>query len=232
MECAMAHIMSAISKAPSSAPPITQAVTTPALIRFVDHAGFDPVQHRSHARHRIAYRGFERRSPRLEVGECPGGRAAGVLAQVRFGALEIFRGRLPQRVGDAGDFRRRVQCPGEFELRAQRIQQILLARTRRSARGLRLRGDARVNGQRAIERSLHGGDMRQVRAGLGLQLHGAQRAKQNAALAQQQDAEHYVEAPGDRNRSEPPARVSTCHYPSRPSGELSPLRYRRIRGGP
>src|SRR5512147_1863219 len=40
-----------------------------------------------------------------------------------------------------------------------------------------------------------------------------QAAEDDARFGQQQDREHYVKAPGDWNRVEPPARGSTRHAP-------------------
>ena len=136
------------------------------------------------------------RAARLEIGECPGGRAAagGAVAQVVPRRLEVLRGRLPQAVGNRRDFRRRRQRPGGLELRAQRVH----ADSASPVRGpravtLQLGGDAGVQGERAIERALHGGDARQVRTGFRLCWWRAAR-RTRCRPRQQQDREHYVES--------------------------------------
>ena len=180
--------------------------------RFGEHAGLHALQHAAHAIHGFAQRGFERRAPRFEVGKCPGGRAAAHRRRAgssptlsKYCAAGCRRlSVMAATSGVAG------QRPGRFELRAQRVDQVLRAAAGRG-RGPAVGGDAGVQGERTIERALHGCHARQVRARLGLRLRGAQRAEHDARHAQHQDREHYVEARGDRNRRKPPARGSTCH---------------------
>ncbi len=123
MECAIAQHHESHEQAANSAPPITHAVTTPdrfasSITRVSTRCSTERMRssHRE-SRFRVPHAAArDRRTPR----RC----AAGVLAQIRFGAFEIFRGRLPQTVGDAGDFCSRFQRPGEIELRAQCIQEV------------------------------------------------------------------------------------------------------------
>ena len=50
------------------------------------------------------------------------------------------------------------------------------------------------NGERTIQRALHGGHARQIQTGIRLSLGGAQHAEHDGGHREQQDREHYVEA--------------------------------------
>ena len=213
----------------------TQLFTGPGSIRFGEHPRFDALQdsracvssHRA-----IAVSSAARRGSRSANAHADGATCAPPCAHVVSTLSRYCAAGLPQRIGDRRDFGSRRQRPGEIELRAQRADQVVRRpagdRRRRTAVPRRCWPAGSVRDPASAARRRRARGRRWPRTADSWR---AGSPTTRPASASTRIAKHYVETPGDGNRCEPPARVSSCHC-STPLPAIRTAGYRRRRGGP